>query len=226
MRLYPALRTAVLIAVVCLSLQGQATPGKDVPMAAKGMPARATPADYQAQAQAGGVTIAADFEGHSIPGMEGTLSTEDYAVIEVAVFGPAGARLKLSIDDFTLRINGKKTPLPSQPFGLAIKSVRDPEWLPPEAAESKSKSSSLSSGGDEGQQTAGPKPTPTPVRIPFEIQRAWSQRAQKAALPEGDRTLPVAGLIFFQFHGKTQGIRSMELIYAGPAGKATLALLP
>ena len=43
---------------------------------------------------------------------------------------------------------------------------------------------------------------------------------------EGERTLPQAGLIFFQYRGKTQSIHSIELIYAGPAGKATLALQP
>ena len=52
------------------------------------------------------------------------------------------------------------------------------------------------------------------------------QRVQKAALPEGDRALPVAGLIFFQYRGKTKDIKSIELIYAGPAGKATLKLTP
>jgi hypothetical protein len=53
-----------------------------------------------------------------------------------------------------------------------------------------------------------------------------AQRVQKAALPEGDRTLPQAGLIFFQYRGKTQSIHSIELIYVGPAGKATLTLQP
>ena len=52
------------------------------------------------------------------------------------------------------------------------------------------------------------------------------QKVQKATLPEGDRALPVAGLIFFQYHGKTQSIKSLELIYDGPAGKATLMLQP
>jgi hypothetical protein len=58
------------------------------------------------------------------------------------------------------------------------------------------------------------------------LQRAWAQRVQKAALPEGDRSLPQAGLIFFQYRGKTQSIRSMELIYTGPDGTATLTLQP
>jgi hypothetical protein len=53
-----------------------------------------------------------------------------------------------------------------------------------------------------------------------------AQRVQKASLPEGDRALPQAGLIFFQYRGKAQGIHSIELIYAGPAGKATLTLQP
>ena len=53
-----------------------------------------------------------------------------------------------------------------------------------------------------------------------------AQRVQKAALPIGDRSLPQAGLIFFQYRGKAQSIRSVELIYAGPDGKATLALQP
>ena len=53
-----------------------------------------------------------------------------------------------------------------------------------------------------------------------------AQRVQKAALPEGDRSLPQAGLIFFEYRGKTQNIRSIELTYSGPDGKATLTLQP
>lgn len=223
MRLSPALRIGVPIAAMCLFVQGQNAPSKGAPIETKGTPPRANPADYQAQAQAGTVTVAAEFEGHSIATLEGTLSTEDYVVIETGLFGPPDARIKLSIDDFTLRINGKKTTLPSQPFGLVVKSVKDPEWEPPVPRESKSKTS-LSSGG-EGEQ-AGPKPSPTPVKIPFEVQRAWAQRVQKAALPEGDRALPKAGLIFFPYRGKTEKIQSIELIYAGPAGTATLKLQP
>ena len=38
-----------------------------------GLPARATPADYQAKAQVGNVTIAAEFKGHSVPTAQGLL---------------------------------------------------------------------------------------------------------------------------------------------------------
>jgi hypothetical protein len=226
MRLSTVLRTGVLLGAICLYVQGQNTQTKDAQPEAKGMPPRAAPADYQAQAQAGTVTIAAEFTGHSVPTPQGPLSTEDYVVVEIGLFGSPGAQIKLSSGDFSLRINGKKTALSSQPFGLVAGSVKDPEWVPPEPPASKSKTG-LSSGGGGGRGGQGDSnEPPAPVKIPIGVQRAMALRVQKAALPEGDRTLPLAGLIFFQYRGKTQGIQSLELIYAGPAGKATLALQP
>jgi hypothetical protein len=38
--------------------------------------------------------------------------------------------------------------------------------------------------------------------------------------------LPEAGLLFFSYHGRSEQIKSVELIYSGPAGKATLTLQP
>jgi len=209
------------MAALCVCALGQNTPSKDAQIIeAKGMPARATPGDYPAHAQAGAVTIGAEFMGHSIPRPEGPLSTEDYVVIETGFFGAAGARITLSTSDFSLRINGKKTALPSQPYGLVFSSLKDPQWVSPDEAESKKSKSGLSTGG---QGDSGPPP---PVHVPIELQRAMAQYVQKAALPEGDRPLPQGGLIFFQYRGKTQNIRSLELTYAGPAGKAKFALQP
>ena len=212
-----------MITAVCLCVQGQNTQSKDAQIEAKGMPPRATPSDYQAQAQAGAVTVAAEFRGHSVPTLQSTLSTEDYVVIEMGLFGSPGARIQVSAADFSLRINGKKTLLPSQPYGLVVGSVRDPEWEPPVPAAPKSKTSL--GGGGKGEQGDANAP-PAPVKIPIGVQRAMAQQVQKASLPEGDRALPQAGLIFFQYRGKTQSIHSIELIYSGPAGKATLPLQP
>jgi hypothetical protein len=216
MRLSPVLRICVLGAAISLCVQGAQTE-------AKGMPPRATPADYQAQAQAGAITVAAEFRGHSVPTLQSTLSTEDYVAIEMGLFGSPGARIKLSSGDFSLRINGKKTPLPSQPYGLVIGSVKDPEWEPPVPAAPKSKTSL--GGGGKGEQGESNAP-PAPVPIPIGKQRAMAQQVQRASLPEGDRALPVAGLIYFQYRGKTQSIHSIELIYAGAGGKASLKLQP
>jgi hypothetical protein len=224
MRLFPLLRIGVPIAALCLCLHGQTTQTTEPQTETKGLPPRATPADYQTQVQAGAVTIAAEFKGHAVPTLQKTLTTEDYVAVEAALFGSPGARLKLSFEDFSIRINARKTPLPASPYGLVVGSLRDPDWEPPEAAESKSKTSVHS--GDTKVKRAEGNEAPPPVKIPVPLQRAMAQQVQKASLPEGDRPLPQAGLLFFLYRGKTQNIQSIELIYAGAAGKATLNLQP
>ena len=220
MRYSSALRTCVFPFVLCLGAYGQGTE-------IKGLPPRNTSTDYQAQAKVGTATLAVEFAGHSVATTQGTFTTEDYVVVETGLFGPPEARLTLSIDDFSLRINGKKMAVPSQPFALILKSLKDPEWVPPDAGEPKaSKSKGGLTGGGGGDKGGGDDPPPAPAKMPLELQRAMAQKVQKAVLPEGDRALPVAGLLFFPYRGKTDSIRSMELIYAGPAGKATVALQP
>ena len=214
---------------LCLCAQEQQPPAKESPTReaptneVKGLPPRLAPTDYQALAHVGAVIIAADFVEHGIPTPQGAFSTEDYVVVETGLYGPPEARLKISTNDFSLRINGKKVPLPSQPFGLVLSSAKDPSWEPPEAPSSKSKTGiSTGGGGDQG----GSNTPPPPVHMPMPLQHAMNLKIQKAALPEGDRALPQAGLLFFSYHGQGKGIYSVELIYNGSAGKATLSLHP
>jgi hypothetical protein len=195
---------AALAAVLCQSL------------AAQGLPPRATPADYQARAQAGPITFAADFAGHGVATQDRVFETENYVMVEVALFGPPAAHVNLSYKDFSLRINGKKAPLAAQPYESVFGSLKDPEWVAPDAGESKSKTSLGGSGQND--------PSVAPVRMPMPLRLAMEQKVKKASIPEGDRVLPEAGLLFFPNSGKTAGIRSIELIYNGAAGKATLTL--
>ena len=190
---------------------------------AQGLGARSTPAEYPSRTTAGKVTIAAEFKGHSVPTAQGTaLTSEDYIVVEAGLFGPPDSRLTFTLSDFSLRVNGKKQALESLPCGMVVGSLKDPEWEPPEPKASKGGKTSINGGGGGGDS----KDPPAPVKIPIEVQRSMAQRAQKAAMPEGDRPLPQAGLLFFKYGGKTKGIRSLELVYDGPAGHATLELEP
>src|SRR5690349_7426651 len=118
-------KASLLIASLCLCAQAQQKPAKEAqPVEAKGLPPRAAPTDYQTQAKAGNVTIAAEFKGHAVPAEEATFTAEEFVVVEVALYGPPDAKARLSNDDFSLRINGKKTALPSQPYELAFKSLK------------------------------------------------------------------------------------------------------
>lgn len=222
MKSFSTLRVALLIGACCVFAQGQDAPTSDAANSeSKGMPPRATPADYQAHTQAGTLTVAAEFMRHSVPTPEATYSTEDYIVVEAALFGSPQAKMKLSIGDFSLRVNGKKAPLPSQPYGITFKSLKDPEWEPPTKPDTKSKPT-LDQGGAEANANS----FPTIVRMPIERKRTMQQRVQKASMPEGDRALPQAGLLYFEYRGKPESIRSLELVYSGPAGNVVLALQP
>ncbi len=135
MRLSPVWITGIFVAAFSLHAQNTPTPNPSTREAqineAKGMPPRSSPADYPSQAHVGAITIAAEFAGHSIPRPEDPLSTEDYVVVETGFFGAPGQHITLSTDDFSLRINGKKAPLPSKPFEYVAATVKDPEWIPP-----------------------------------------------------------------------------------------------
>lgn len=195
------------------------------PEASKGLPPRATPADYNAHTQAGKITIAAEFDAHGIPDPNEILSSEDYVVVEVALFGPAGTKVPLDFQDFSLRINGKK-PLPAQPYEYIFKSLRTPEYEPPtqHMLDDANKKTSINTGGNSQTADITQPNLPPIVHVPLEVQRGWQQKIHMAALPEGERALPQAGLLFFQHSGKK--IDAVELLYNGPAGKAKLELHP
>ena len=102
--------------------------------ASKGIPPRANPGEYLARAQAGAITIAAEFDRHAVPTPEADLTTEDYVCVEVGLFGPAGAHATVSSADFSLRINGKKAGLPAEQFAAVFRNLRDPSYNPPEVS--------------------------------------------------------------------------------------------
>jgi hypothetical protein len=184
------------------------------------MPPRTSPGDYQGRGQAGKITIAAEFDDHEAPDPQSVLTTEDFVIVEVALYGPPGARLTMSYNDFSLRINGSKKPLPAQGYVRVFKSLKDPTYVPPDAPKPEAKSKGGLTDGNSSTNISDPTLPPI-VHIPIEVSRGWEQRIRMASLPEGDRPLPAAGLLFFEHGGKT---RDAELIYNGPAGKATIKL--
>jgi hypothetical protein len=158
--------------------------------------------------------------------VESILTTEDFVVVEVGLFGAANAHLTVSSADFGLRINGKKTPLPVEQYAAVFKNLRDPSYDAPElkaAKENKENSNGINSGG-ANQSDLGS--TPPPIHIPPAMERAMGEHVQAAALPEGDRILPVAGLLFFRYGGTDKSVHSVELVYTGPAGKTSVILQP
>src|SRR5580658_8790118 len=115
-----------------------APPQNAVARASKVPPPRGNPSDYLSHAPAGTLTIAAEFDGHSVPTAEATLSTEEFVAVEIGLFGPPDAHTTVAFSDFSLRINGKKAALPAEQFAAVSRNLRDPEWFPPEEEKDKS----------------------------------------------------------------------------------------
>lgn len=197
------------------------------------------PSSYPARVALGNLTLGAEYMVHSLPTPHGSLFTEDYLVVDAAIFGPRGTELKLSASHFVLRINGKKTPiLPQTPAWVAA-SIKNPGW-------GSQGTRQLEAGGGIGnagvilgrpQQVErfpgdptvyrGPRPIPAPSqpnRVEKEPPPPIEDQIQQASMPESERKLPASGLLFFAYKGKTKSIKSVELLYEGPAGTATLKL--
>jgi hypothetical protein len=226
MQSYHQLRIGVAIAAIFMAGFGGAACAQEAPARAQPLPPRIAPTEYQAHAAVGKVTLAADFAGHGVPTPDGTFNTEGYIVVEVAFFGPDGERLNLSFKDFSLRVNGKKTPLAAQTYESVYHSLTDPSWEPPVQAEKSSGSTSIGSNSGSANSARGGMidTPPAPPKMPMKLALIMEQKVKMASIPEGERTLPAAGFIYFSYGGKTSGIHSMELMYDGAAGKVKLPL--
>ncbi len=200
---------------------------------AQGTRPKTSAADYPVHVEIGTVTLAAEYLVHSLPTPKGTLIATDYLIVDVAFFGPAFSRLKMSPDNFTLRINGSKgQPLTTEPPGMVAGSIKFPSTHPHLET-----TGSVSAG--DGTVSVGPRPPPS--RFPGDGNERTAQapsvkevqeensidfRVQNATLPEGEHNLPRSGLLYFFYRGKVKNIHSLDLYYEGPIGKAALKLLP
>ncbi|HML15497.1 MAG TPA: hypothetical protein VK419_00665 [Bryobacteraceae bacterium] len=144
-----------------------------------------------------GFTMGAEYLVHSIPSPRGFYVVDDYLVVEVGVFGEKFAHLNVAADQFALRIDGLKA-------GQKTTIAPDPPGI-------------IASGYTIGRMPGTPQGGD-------EEQMSIEDRIKHAAIPEGDVKTPFAGLLFFPFHGKMKAIKTMDLLYAGPAGKIALKM--
>lgn len=201
---------------------------------AQGTETKAKPTDYPAHIQLDTVTLAAEYLVHTIPNPKGNLIARDYLVVEVAFFGPLYSRLKMTPDQFTLRINRKGSLLNAELPGMVAQSIKYPELSGRPSLTASATAgvgdSTVTVGprapqsrfpGDGNERTAGVGPTITEVNEENQIEF----RVQAASLPEGEKTLPRSGTIYFYYRGKIKNIHSLDLLYDGTMGRATLKLL-
>jgi hypothetical protein len=221
---------------------------------AQGLTPRATPAEYPVHAELKadpkgetkeGFTLAAEYLVHTLPTSTLTGNTEalvanDYLVVEAAVFGPRGKRIDLSQGSFTLILDtgkkGGRTVLTPDSAGTVAGSIKFSDWTPKPHMEGSAGVGNATVGvgppmtarfpGDPSVRPLPPSPVPEQNAAGIEKEQPLSidERVQRASLPGGELSPPAAGLIFFPYDGKTKSIKTLELIYEGPAGRVVLKL--
>lgn len=211
-----------------------------VALHADGTVPKSSAAGYPAHAQLKSLSIGAEYQVHSFSGPGGTFIARDYLVVEVALYPPTGAELAVAQSHFRLRLNGK-TRFPQAPQFVAA-SLKYPDW------EYRPRMEAGAGAGNSGVILGRPVPAerfpgdptstrrlPNPPRAPDPNDRAGIDKEEPvradevviaSALPEIPAAKPVSGYLYFAYKGKTRPIKSLELIYDGPAGTVTLPLLP
>jgi hypothetical protein len=197
--------------------------------------------EYPAHAELGDISIGCDYLVRSFFGEGHTYALENYLVVEVAVYPRKGSRAMVNAGNFTLRLNGKKDIRLPQTPGMVAASLKYPDWDHPVSAEA-----TAGAGGADvivgrpqtrerfpGDPFPRRKRLPDPPRAPAPENPSGMERQPEMApheivvrdaLPEGETSQTVCGFLYFSHRGSTKKIRSVELLYDGLYGSATLRL--
>jgi hypothetical protein len=197
--------------------------------------------DYPVHAQLPQFEIGADYLVHNIPAEKRAYSADQYLVVEVAIFPGSGDRVRVSRNDFTLRVNDKKI-LDTVSPGTVASALKYSGW---------ERGTNMSAEAAGPGDVTGVGGVPSAVgRFPGDASSITPARAGQSrstadtyggapeqnvpvdqaianvALPDGLLKKPVKGCLFFRFDGKLKSIRSLELVYTDASGpQAPLWLL-
>lgn len=196
------------------------------------------PEAYAAHLDFKKASIGADHHSHTLPTGSSSLFLSEYLVIEVAIFPMLEKEFPVSPGNFTLRLNGKKQVILAQTPGLVVSSVKNSGWgqSPTVAVAVGDGDREVVVGGPQrkprfpGDPTGNPTPRP---RVP-EPENTSAVTPEPAPKPEEmipDLALqqqlishPVAGYLYFPYSGKLKALKTIELIYEGPAGSGKVDL--
>jgi hypothetical protein len=204
---------------------------------AQGTESKKSASEFPVHAALGDADVAADFMVRLISYGRESFVTDNFLVVEVAIFPHAGRVFDVRANQFSLRVNGKKEVLFAQTPGMVIASVKYPDW--------ETQSGGIGETGGGGVGIGGTAPVerfpgdPRARRIPRpgtgqddtdaqavkEPRLSPSEVITRSAISEGPRKTPVSGYLFFPWRGNPAKLKSVELtITDEKSGPVTLRL--
>lgn len=193
------------------------------------MPARASAAEYKAHAVIGpSLTLAAEFQGRTVPAPNAAFVLKHYVVVEVALFTRSH---EFNTGHFSLKLNGK-SPLLAQTPGMVAASLKYANW------ENQRQITAAGSAGDAtvilgrdsgtarfpGDRRVPQPPPGTPVKVETAPEMAAWDWVARLAWADGPVNGPSAGLLYFPYQGNLAKLKSIELLYNGAGAITALPL--
>jgi hypothetical protein len=192
--------------------------------------------DYPAHVKLDRLSIGAEYLVHSFSSGTQMFIAKDYLVVEVALFPANGQRLPVNASLFSLRINGHKQAVAPQPAEIVANALKYPDQNTSSGLQPTAQLGPIVLGQPRpverfpGDPTVTNKPplSRSPDDDPNAVAKEPAVKAEElvvqAALPEGERHGPTSGFLYFPYRGKLSHIRSLELVFASPAGSVSLPM--
>ena len=192
--------------------------------------------DYPQQLKLTKADVGAEFHAHTLPVGEGTgkspLFAGEYLVIEIAIFPAPYVKMAVDSSHFSLRLNGKKA-VTAQPAGMVVRSMKATRTNMP-ALVIRRGPGEVTVGGPQrqprfpGDQGGQPQKNPVPEEEHPGVEKAPEPKPEELVPARELRSevidRPVAGYLYFPYEGKLKALKSIELVYEGPAGQGKVAL--
>ena len=175
------------------------------------------------------VEVGAEFWGRTVPlktdqGQMKAVATESHLVVEVKVTAAKGRPVRVTQQQFRLRLNGAKFPLPADTPGMAAAAIQYPDWDKDRGVEATA--GPVTVGRPRPQARFPDDPHTRNVQGPDGLAEGKSlQEAMTgAAWSDGDVVAERSGLLFFPWKGKVAKIRTLELLWQGEGEERVVKL--
>jgi hypothetical protein len=207
-----------------------------VSAAVAGTETRAKATDYPASCQVGDIWLAGEYLSRFVAAGGESYPAGPFLVVEVAIFTGEGKTVTAEPSNFRLRINGATRELPADGAANVAAAMRNPQYN----QDSRGPEASAGTGaggvgmgrplpterfpGDRTRNPSPPVQTREEVGAPKKGPAEGAEAAVQLAFTAGPVRRSRSGLLYFAWDGKTKGIKKIELLYEGEAGKTVLTL--
>jgi len=187
--------------------------------------------DYPARTQLEKLAIGAEYLMHSFSNGRDLYVAKDYLVVEVALFPAKGEKLLVDAGQFSLRVNHRKQTLSPQVPEIVANALKYPDENTTSGLHPAAQLGPVILGQPRpaerfpGDPTVHPVPPPPHGPADKEPPVTADELVVQVALPDGEHHGPTSGCLYFPYRGKVSHIHSLELLFSGPAGSATIPLL-